>query len=574
MTPNKGELTDNPQVANPLLTDDDSDDEGSNNQVNKILQSSSSSLFMKNNDPDETFCSFLEEVKKIPPKQSKKLHPPSDLRPSCVDTVAGGFSDDELCSRMSEISVRPKTKKNIQKRKDTVCDTIVGSFSDSEVEELVAKPKQQVDLLSSGETGDDEPISRPVLDEKVKFRHILPDTIIGFSESMSELSVHEKAASVLPAVHDRQELSSSESCEVISVLDSDEEEKDASEFNYQPPRHVTGESFQNCSSFASKSLKVSAESDTTVNRFFNDPPSADPSRVVSHSIIQDFRDLPVQKVLTPNKESSKDSINRFEVKTAENDDKIVENDVELAETDVSDVQAEFDPKVQGSSGKDKKHEVILSQRTSSSEESTPNKSFLGNINISTKININLKMIISMRNLSESSDLNESSDSLLSPPKQTTKKCSEKRTSSSNRKPSSVRKEKNAESASKTTPKLLNDKLQDVFHTPPKAEPIDVIDEDLQNILDSLYGETWKTPQLLRSCKSKTVRQDLRKSIHANNFNNCKFFKLNCCNILLNTNFVNFSCQEPPKRFGIDTNQKLKQRRMFHGKNRKHHGSKK
>lgn len=247
---------------NLLLTDDDADDEKSNNPVNRILESSSSSPFIKSNDPDETYCSVLEKVKIVQQKpqfSSKKSHYSSDVRPSCA-TVAGEFSDDDLCSRMSKISVRPKKTKQFQKRKDRVCDTIVGSFTDSEGEDPIEKSKQLVTVLhSSDESDDGEPILfslRPVLKEKVIPGHPLPDTIIGFSESMSELSVHEKADSALSPVQDRQERSSSESCEVISVLDS-EEEKGASEFNHQPPRLVTNESYQNCSSLAVSSLKVS-----------------------------------------------------------------------------------------------------------------------------------------------------------------------------------------------------------------------------------------------------------------------------------------------------------------------------
>lgn len=53
---------------------------------------------------------------------------------------------------------------------------------------------------------------------------------------------------------------------------------------------------------------------------------------------------------------------------------------------------------------------------------------------------------------------------------------------------------------------------------PKTPQKDIeIDEDLQQMLCQLYGDSWKTPQLLKSCKSKRVRESLRKSLHANNF---------------------------------------------------------
>ena len=58
-----------PQVANPLQESKNQEPKWLSrveNHVNKIFQSSSSSLFMKNIDPDETFCSTFQ---KVPPKQ-------------------------------------------------------------------------------------------------------------------------------------------------------------------------------------------------------------------------------------------------------------------------------------------------------------------------------------------------------------------------------------------------------------------------------------------------------------------------------------------------------------------------
>lgn len=175
-----------------------------------------------------------------------------------------------------------------------------------------------------------------------------------------------------------------------------------------------------------------------MNRYFNNPPSADPDRVVSHSTIQNHREPPANVVFAPIKESSKDSPNWFEAE--ETSDK----SIELAETDVSDLESENDHKLKNSPLKDKPHKIIPSQQTrhsSSSGESTRNRNFLGNINITSKININLKIVISMKNLSDSSDLNEFSDSLPTPLNQSTKNSSQKVTQSSNKKPNLVQKEK-------------------------------------------------------------------------------------------------------------------------------------
>ena len=75
---------------NLLLTDDDADDEKSNNPVDRILESSFSSPFIKSNDPDETYCSVLEEVKIVQQKpqfSSKKSHYSSDVRPAVLQLL-------------------------------------------------------------------------------------------------------------------------------------------------------------------------------------------------------------------------------------------------------------------------------------------------------------------------------------------------------------------------------------------------------------------------------------------------------------------------------------------------------
>jgi hypothetical protein len=89
------------------------------------------------------------------------------------------------------------------------------------------------------------------------------------------------------------------------------------------------------------SAKVSAESDTTVNRFFNNPPSADPEQVISHSIIHKFKNpepvVAVPVPLSPVKESLNNSENRFDFNAATDQEKSDDEEIELRETDVSEV---------------------------------------------------------------------------------------------------------------------------------------------------------------------------------------------------------------------------------------------
>lgn len=578
MTPKRGELTDNPATRDPLLTDDESEEElaaqdqrRSQKQraiINRILDSSgSSSIFA--NDPDRTYCSELEAAGRVASEEKAQSVRKSNSEPlfntdelnshhslsfkrSSAKTVEGEISDNELCSKMSEIRVREKNP--LPSSRNAVRETVVGSFSDDSDEEQEQEPRKLRETVlhsSSDDDGSEEPelpMSRPIPRKKMIPKESLADTILGFSESMSELSIRiqEKAAPVpVPVPQQEEELDEDieSDYEVITVLDS-EEEVDVSGMNDndQPPVAGSNESFHNCSSINAKSLpKESTESDTTVNRFFNNPPSANPDLVVSHSIIQRHREQPIAAIPSPVKEIvSNVSADRFNVINANDNLNESDDDVELVETDTDESEPVHEiPQPEPPEDVESQH-VVPSQRTrqsssssSSSEnetvtQSTSNQTTFGNVNISAKFNINLKVNIRMRESSGSSSSEEdSSDSQPSPPpKQTPRKTPARQSPkvvTSNKKGDSVRKEKQtmkAGSATKTTPKI--DEPKDDFHTPKKTAPVEVIDEDLQQILDNLYGESWKTPQLLRSCKSKSVRQDLRKSIHANNFEHCKF----------------------------------------------------
>ncbi|CAO1382378.1 unnamed protein product [Diamesa serratosioi] len=68
-----------------------------------------------------------------------------------------------------------------------------------------------------------------------------------------------------------------------------------------------------------------------------------------------------------------------------------------------------------------------------------------------------------------------------------------------------------------TPKVkLNLVEESSFITPLKDTDIE-IDEGMEEMLNTLYGEEWKTPSLLQSCKSRKFQKAVRKSIALSNF---------------------------------------------------------
>lgn len=608
VTPKHGELSDNPPTAGNqefLLTDDDSDSDDGNAAsgcfaplhpvvssqdaapvMNRIFESSSSSCL---NDPDKTFCSELESQGNIPKSQSEPIRSSTDLnayksaRPNLkiADTIIASMSD-ELCSQMSGMEVEKKQRKE-PKAASKLADTVVGSFDDdSDVEDF-------------------EPIVNPPPKARRVFapRPSLPDTIIGFSESMSQLSIMRESANVSDgeeADDDDENASSSGSDDVITILDSDEEnEASRLDDEDQPPVHITDQSFVNCSSVAS-SAKTRADTDNTLNNFFNHPPTiGSPQRVITHSEIRRVREVPA--MVHAEKPESDQSGDRLQLLgEAGNDSSSIDEDLELPQTDVSenhqqegdeesqeqldeshhqqddsrkdaDVQEQLNDSQQHGESQEQlddtqehlesppviskaSNSLVPSQMRSTDHfhlsQSSSYRNIVPTINISAKISFNLK--ITMRDSSDTSTSGDSStcssnvSSNDSPPpaREKASETSRKETPkarvetpkvvTSSKKVDSARKEKQAAMAGSpktiprtvTTPQaaLLNlPRPDEDFRTPDKAKEI-VIDDDLQAILNDVYGEDWKTPQLLKSCRSKSVREDLRKSIYSNNFDNC------------------------------------------------------
>jgi hypothetical protein len=511
--------------------------------LNRILESSSSSNIQLEDDIDKTYCSELENSDSVPLFNSDDLKPRSfcsSISKPMADTVDGPFSDDELCSRISEMKVKEKQKQQSPKKNSQFAETVVGSFiddSDSEGEPSIVcarsnnKHKDTI-IQSSSDDEDDFPV--PIIDPRRIPRPSLPDTVIGFSETMSELSIVRRTLAAAKEEEEREhseESESDEEDEVITVLDSEEDVDDD-----QRLRRDTNESFENCSSVLSS--QRGKDSDTTVNRFFNNPPLIRSSaHFITHSVIQRHRNGPIEEVLKVTSVSA----DRLKIYPDVNgDESSIDENLELPETDDSEDDHELIPEIEQGTPEievaqqllpSQNAQVVTSEEQTLTQSTSSSQTIIQNFNISAKININLKISMRELNDSSSSEASSSSSSASSssdsqpptPPKRTPRKATEtSKAGQSSKKKDSTRKEKQAAtpgSGKKNTPEAFQ--RRDDFRTPSKAEEV-IIDEDLQNILNSQYGDSWKTPQLLRSCKSKSVRQDLRKSIYANNFDNCKF----------------------------------------------------
>lgn len=619
----QGELTDNPPARNfaeDHLTDDESGEELDRTEsivhvpppvVNRILASSSSSITRSNIQFEPNATSSRRR-----PSSESLFSSKSQGKSRAAELVGGASSDEELSSRLGDMSVKDKRE---DPPKGLLRKTVTGRFSDLSEEDENEEPPEVVvvqeaapvnqladTVIQSSSDEEDpapsaykQPAAPPIAITKPARKPSLPDTIIGFSESMSGFSIQEPPP--MDEIEEVEELGSEEESEfdedVITVLDSDEEIIDAD----QPPILQTGESFLNCSSVDDSRTKTT-DSDTTVNKFFNNPPLiTTPERFITHSVIRRHNEGPdVLPDVEPTKATTRESLDRFKLHRdngCDPADSFEAEDFELAETDISESENKESP---SKSVTNQESRLSRSERTevtppisskepipteptvSSLTQSSSNQTIIEKINISTNININLK--ISMRHSSDSSYSSESSSSSSSgdsqpplrketrqrppanpkqdgktPRKETPRKTPRKetprketpKTGPSSKKAALTRKEKHSAASNGrksnlkdvTNPAELSSVTNESdFITPTKTNDFAMIDDDLQEALTSVYGDSWKTPQFLRSCKPKTVRQDLRKSIHANNFDACELSlkKLdnlmnNFCVILVVTN---------------------------------------
>lgn len=282
------------------------------------------------------------------------------------------------------------------------------------------------------------------------------DTIIGFSNPSEHLNNKE------------QEEENDEDDEVIPILDSDEEESEKV-LNQGPPARTT--SFLNCSRSTQNSL----------NNFFNNPPSVNENHVVGHQDILKFK----KQVMA--EENLGTVLQDIEIGATDEEDNVIDLTInESPEKPATPAPTLPPPQRSGeavSLNKNTPHRQVSAQISTNTPKSGKKKN-VTNINIKFDLKINIQ---------------EGSGSESESPASK---------NSTNQEEENVRVERLAIEGNK--------EMTPVYKTPEKVEE-NLIDQESQDILNQLYGESWKTPQLLRSCKSTRFRENLRKSIHANNF---------------------------------------------------------
>lgn len=474
---------------------------------NRILDSSSRSALNVPEDPDQTYCSKAEKSR----NETKK--------PSDRDTVIGAYSDEELSSRFSVMSMKSKVKQN-SVRSSRIADTIAGAFSDLSDQEDTTNAtrrskrissRRQVESLAdtvmkpsssegSGESDEEVPerIQKSLKQINLAKRSV-PDTVIGgLSDTFDEMSLSKASPDILEDHAVTEESVASEyDDEVISILDSSEEE-----FNDEPPLK-TATSFINCST-AESSKKTSSNSDTTLNKFFNNPPSIDtPERVVTHSQIRRQQE-------TPKSRSSK-SPDRFKKQDKSNEDSLTIDEIVIPETDGS-MEASEASIAHETSAAPQSSEVVPSQKTPTVKTFSTKQSIESRngtptvVNVSAKININLKISMQQDSDTSSSTVSETTSSSCTsmsssssssedsqpapPPTSTSKRKENLKTSTPQNKPGTSTKAKAQISSLR---EAENPPSPPACATPTIVEP-SMIDEVLQQELDQLYGDEWKTPE--------------------------------------------------------------------------------
>lgn len=554
-----------PNIGKPmnqmLLTDDDDSSDSDNNIAtnlqNKILNSTTTSV-------DKTFCSEVERKKgseSIFGSEDVVKSQQSVLKTLQAETKVGSFSSDEeqLSSKISELQIKSARKSTKSNKRSTLRETIVGQFSSDEDEEDVKvnnslkltqkniekilspkKDKMVETIVGSFDSDDDETFIKPQIVPKIpppKPDSELRETIhqpFEYSESFSSIrkSLKEELVEEIEIaaekfseleVDNREDFieeSDGSELEVITVLDSEEEDTEISKFNDndEPPRYDVKDSFENCSSLNDSSA-VKPDSDNTLNRFFNNPPSLHSDLAVTHSVINKYLEKP--KNMT---NEAKTSPNRFNLKDL-ND---IDEDIELDETIQSNDEQVDATLSDENDGEEISYESPEKESQETQVTAYENRQSIEVGNFQLKINLNLEITMGSSSEDEDDDNTESDEKSVkvnipagSPQVVITPKQSK---TMENSLPSIVHEPQNQRppSTSKKTPKIIVDEYQ----TPKKSDqPVPAIDEDLQKVLNELYGDAWKTPQLLKSCTKKKVREDLRKSIAANSFANCKLINI-------------------------------------------------
>lgn len=465
-----------------------------------------------------------------------------------ADTVSSSFTDQDLMfSRLSELRIHGHTQNN---RVSIVADTVLGPFTDE-------------DLAYSHSFVSDSALSTKASKNEQNLKQKMKDVIT----TDNDTDVDEETASELDDCNneasDHDESSSEE--EVISILDSDEELN----FSADPPLYNESDSFVNCSTVGSKLSSKTSTLPDSINTFFNNPPPVKSDEItVSHTMIRDFRNniTGFDKILDAVETSIED---RFVRKNdLEDEEVIIDESVEISET--SDTDLEINKQntnhtsdtvatdKESTYKNDEEHDAVIesedistvnskieNQSTQSDKEHRETLRIKGRI----KLEINFKIYHSSSSNSSNNSSNKSTTSSEpSPPKDPPRKnnhdtrarSSPKATPSKKKDqprsklalgkagPSSANKPAVFSENKLSTPvnkkKSLNVKLDLVedssYKTPLKDNDIE-IDEGLEEMLNTLYGEEWKTPSLLQSCKSRKFQKAVRKSMALFNFGACK-----------------------------------------------------
>lgn len=486
------ECTDNPPLRkSSYLTDDDSAKDV------KIMDMSDSS----------TNIDKMTEAEYIQKTDQENME--NDQR-QIADTVI-----DSMCTRVSVINVK-SPKQGISESLDfgldkkTLADTVIDSQNSSRVLQEIDAPfsarkslfRTKRDSFSSDEL---------MIGKNVSFKKSLTSPNPQITDDYSE-------------------------DEVIEVLDTDEEQEIDL---FQPAELKSRDSFVNCSSSAG-----------TLDDFFNNPPLLPSNVAVTNSLVKPYKAEEDDVINTsfPLEVGPKNSNFTFRQsrKISEVRRTISFNDnehVEIGPTDESDIDEDIvdltldksSPKVNAQQNNNDHPKTSKSNPISVNLESATR----GSSNIRTKhrnitnINIKFDLKISIRDGSASECSDDNHNETVSSEKSSVKGDYLKAiTVAPNFEPKTPEKDNS------------NAGLDESNLNTPKRDPMTVIDKELQSMLDDLYGNGWKTPQVMSSFKIKRYREELRKSLAANNFES---FVGNLANDLESTRISSPKTEKPVRK---------------------------
>lgn len=398
------------------------------------------------------------------------------------NTPAADTVVDTVCSRLSELQLKPKlpirtsiSESLFNTTQESPKDTVVDSINESKV-------LQELEVRLSSK------------------KKLFTDTVEDLLQSDEEI---DSSIKLEPAVAANMDVSM-DSDEVISVLDSDEEEQESN--LGQPPIVTTSDSFVNCST-----------SMQTLDDFFNNPPSV-PSKqaVVTHSLIQKFKNRELVEM-----EAVEEIINNsMHESEKELDDTVSDHeDIEIGPTDESDNVIDLTRDDNSPAPKDKCERNSLHDRiksvstpisitvgTQTPTETTQKKKNFANINIKFDLKISIRERSATSEETDTNSTVSSESSNLSVKESHLKALPQspifERKSSAKTMPPEP---KHSESDD-----MVPVRDCDAYQSPRKP----VIDKQMQLMLDEMYSDAWKTPEVLK-------KFDIRKSIAANNFESCK-----------------------------------------------------